>query len=136
MFGNQLKLSYIAAIPQTHRRPRLVLNLLAQSDKETPSFNETTDREIAPEPMQFERAFPPILQEIWETDMTEGPARVSKIDGTNAYHCDTLQTSHVGAFAYVVPSVPEDDGIIICIDIYLPMGWVDSPKFSAPSQRS
>ena len=32
-------------------------------------------------------------------------------------------------FVYVVPSSTEDDGVIICIDMILPMGWVDSPKF-------
>ena len=35
----------------------------------------------------------------------------------------------MGVFAYVVSSVPEDDVINIYIDIVLPMGWVDSPKF-------
>ena len=35
----------------------------------------------------------------------------------------------MGAFAYVVPSVPEEDAILICIDLVLPMGWVESPKF-------
>ena len=30
---------------------------------------------------------------------------------------------------YVVPSEPENDGIIIYIDLVLAMGWVDSPKF-------
>ena len=35
----------------------------------------------------------------------------------------------MGAFAYVVPSVPDDDVILICIDLVLPMGWVESPKF-------
>ena len=35
----------------------------------------------------------------------------------------------MGVFAYVVPLDPEDYCIIICIDLVLPMGWVDSPKF-------
>ena len=35
----------------------------------------------------------------------------------------------MGAFAYVIPSAPGDEGIFICIDLVLPMGWVDSPKF-------
>ena len=34
----------------------------------------------------------------------------------------------MGAFANVVLLVPYDDVIIICIDLVLPMGWVDSPK--------
>ena len=48
---------------------------------------------------------------------------------TDAHHCGTLQLSQVGAFAYVVPSVPDNDVIIICINVVLPIGWVDSPNF-------
>ena len=79
--------------------------------------------------MQFGRAFPRILQAIWEADPGEGLVQVSKLDVTDAYHCGTLNPSQVGAFSYVIPSVPEDDVIIICIDLVLPMGWVDAPKF-------
>ena len=78
--------------------------------------------------MQFGRAFPRILQAIWEADPKEGPVQVSKLDVTDAYHRGTLMPFQVGAFAYVVPSVPDDDVIIICIDLVLPMVWVDSPK--------
>ena len=101
--GEKLKLSHIAAVPQAHRRPHLILNLFAPPDKETPSVNDTTDREIAPESMQFGRAFPRILQAIWEADPVEGPVRVSKLDVTDAYHRGTLKPSQLGAFAYVVP---------------------------------
>ena len=48
---------------------------------------------------------------------------------TDAYHRGILQLSQVGAFAYVVPLVPDNDVILICINLILPMGWVDSPKF-------
>ena len=96
-------------IPQDHRHPRLILKLWAQPDKETPSVNDTTDREIATELMQFGRAFPRILKAIWGSDLAEGPVRVSKIDVTDAYHRGTLNPSQVGAFAHVVSSVPDDD---------------------------
>ena len=79
--------------------------------------------------MQFGRAFPRILQAIWEADLAEGLVRVSNLDVTDAYHRGTLKPSQVGAFAYVVPLVPDDDDILICINLVLPMGWVDSPKF-------
>ena len=79
--------------------------MLAQPDKETPSVNNTTDREIAPESMQFGRDFPRILQAIWELDPEKGPVRVSKHDVTDAYHCGTVKPSQVGVFAYVVPPV-------------------------------
>ena len=45
-----------------------------------------------------------------------------KLDVMDAYHRGTLKPSQVGAFAYVVPSVPDEDGILICIDLVLPMG--------------
>ena len=48
---------------------------------------------------------------------------------TDTYHRGTLNPSQVGAFAYIVSSVPDDNIILICIDLVLPMGWVDSPKF-------
>ena len=79
--------------------------------------------------MQFGRAFPRILQEIWEAYPAKGPGRVSKIDVMDAYHHGTLQPSQVGTFTYVVPSDLDDDCIIIFIDLVLPMGWVESPKF-------
>ena len=34
-----------------------------------------------------------------------------------------------GAFAYATPSEPGYEGCIICINLVLPMGWVESPKF-------
>ena len=68
LFREKLKLSCIAAVPQAHHRPCLILNFLNQTNKETPSVNGTTDRDIDPESMQFGRDFLPILQAIWEAD--------------------------------------------------------------------
>ena len=53
---------------------------------------------------------------------------MSKLDVMNAYHCGTKHKSHVGAFANFLLLVPYNDVIIRCIDLVLPMGWVDSPK--------
>ena len=54
---------------------------------------------------------------------------MSKIYVTDAYHHSTLKPSQVGAFAYLVQSVPDGDVILIFINLVLPMGWVDPPKF-------
>ena len=54
---------------------------------------------------------------------------MSKLDFTYAYHLGTITPSQVGAFVYVIPLVPEDEGCIIFINLVLLMGWVDSPKF-------
>ena len=59
--------------PQNHRWPRLILNLLAQPDEETPSVNDTMVREVAPELMEFGHTLPRILQAIREADLVQGP---------------------------------------------------------------
>ena len=101
---------------------------MTQPNEGTPSVNDTTDREAAIEFMQFGCAFSHILQEIWESDPDMGPVQVSKMDVTDAYHRCTLRMSQVGAFAYVIPSEDNNDYIIICIYLVLPIGWVDLPK--------
>ena len=75
------------------------------------------------------------LQAIWEADPEEVLVQVSKPDVTDAYHCSTLYPYQVGVYAYIVSLVPDDDVILVCIDLVLPMGWVDSPKIFAPSYR-
>ena len=129
LFGERLKISRIGAVPQAHRRLHLILNLSAQLDSDTPIINETTNREAAPELLQFGRAFPHILQAVWGADPVQGPVRVSKLDVMDAYHHGTVKPAQVGTSAYVIPSAPEGEGKIICINLVLPMGWVYSPMF-------
>ena len=47
----------------------------------------------------------------------------------DAYHRSTLCLSQVGVFAYVIPPAADSDCVIVCIDLVLPIIWVDSPKF-------
>ena len=68
LFGDKLKLFCIAAVPQEHHRPCLILNLSEKSDEGTPSVNNTMDREVALVSIQFERTFTYILQSIWEAE--------------------------------------------------------------------
>ena len=77
LFREKLKVSCIAEVPQSQRQPQLILNLSGPPNKETPSVNDTTDREIAPESMRFGRSSPRILQAIWDVDPEEVPVRVS-----------------------------------------------------------
>ena len=91
VFGENIKLSRIAAVPQDHLQPWLVFNISSQPDKVTPSVNGTTDMDTTPESMHFGRAFPRILQAIWEADPVEVPVRVSKLDVTDAFHRGNLQ---------------------------------------------
>ena len=49
------------------------------------------------------------------------------MDTTIMYHRDTVMPLQVVAFAYVIPSASGGKGYIICINLVLPMGWVNSP---------
>ena len=55
--------------------------------------------------------------------------RVTKLDVTDVYHRDILRLPQFGAFAYIITSAPDYDGIIICINLVFLVVWVDSPKF-------
>ena len=33
----------------------------------------------------------------------------------------------MGAFAYVMPYLPADKTTYVCVDLVIPMGWVNSP---------
>ena len=68
---------------------------------------------------------PRILQAFWEADLVQGLVRVSNLDITDAYHRGTVKMSQVRAFMYIIPSAPEDEGCIICINLVLKMRWVN-----------
>ena len=124
-----MKLSHSVSVLQAHRHPRLILNMLEKPDVGAPSVSYTTGREVAPEWLQFGMASPCILQTVWEAELDQGLVRVSKLKVTDTYHRGTVAPSQVGAFAYVAPLIPGDKDCIICIDLVLPMGWVERPKF-------
>ena len=86
VLGGKFKLSHIAAVPQEHPQPRLILNLSVNPKEGILSVNDTTERDVAPESMKFGHALPRILQAIWEADLDQGSVRVSKLDMKNAYH--------------------------------------------------
>ena len=93
LFDKNLKLSRITAVPQTHFRPRLILNLSENPEVGTHSVKNTTDREVVPESLNFGRAFPCILQTVWEADPVQGPVRVYNMDVTDVYHRGTVTPS-------------------------------------------
>ena len=128
LFGDNMKLYCIAAVSQDNHSPRLITNLLAQPNEGTPIVNNTKYMEVAPESMLFGLAFPRIILSIWEVDPYKGLVQVLNMEVIDAYHRGKLHPSQVGAFYYVIPLASDDDFIIICINLVLPMGWVDSTK--------
>ena len=96
IFSENLNISRITKVPKVQHQLHLTINLLKEKDKGTPSANNTIDREVSPELMQFGKAFPSILKAIWEADPAKGLVRVSELDLIDAYHCGTLWESQVG----------------------------------------
>ena len=77
----------------------------------------------------------PIPSKIWEADPAKGTVWLSKWDISDAFHRCPLRAAHIRAFTYVVPPLPCDTTILLCIDLVLPMGWVSSPDiFCAASE--
>ena len=120
-------------VVQANLRLHLILNLSVKPDEGMPSVNNINDRDITPDLIQFGQLLPRILQTIWVADPTKGPVRVSKLDVTDGYHRGTLWMSQMGSFAYVVPSDPEDDCIIIFINLVLLIVWVEPLTHTRPT---
>ena len=112
---------------QDNRKPRLIWNSTAALNGITPSVNVSTDKGSTPRAIQFGACLPRFLQKVWEADPAEGPVWLFKWDITNASHRCPLRAAHIGAFTCVVPPLPSDTTILLCIDLVLPMGWVNSP---------
>ena len=77
--------------------------------------------------MKFGACLPRFLPKIWEADPSDGPVWLSKWDISDAFHRYLLQLVDIGAFTYVVPPLPTDILTLLCIDLVLPMGWVNRP---------
>ena len=126
-FGTRLRISRLASVDQKNRKPRLICNSTAAPDDITPSVNASSDATLNPKAIQFGSCLPRLLQRIWEADPADGPVFLSKWDISDAFHRCNLRPSDVGSFAYVVPALASDPDILLCIDLVLPMGWVNSP---------
>ena len=126
-FGDRLRISRLASVDQKNRKPRLICNSTAAPDDLTPSVNASTDSSSNPNAIQFGSCLPRVLQKIWEADPADGPVFLSKWDISDAFHRCNLRPGDVGSFAYVIPALPTDTDVLLCIDLVLPMGWVNSP---------
>ena len=139
LFGRRLWISRLASVPQKNRKDRLICDsiappnsgdsLLPPSREDTPAVNVSTYRTVSPHDMQFGPCLPRILQQIWEADPQDVSVYFSKWDIIDAFHPCVLRPADIGSFSYVVPPLPSDTTIYLCVDLVLPMGWVSSPPF-------
>ena len=127
------------SVSQANQKDRLICNytapppsgdsLLSPSSENNPAVNLSSDMSMSPQAMQFGPCLPRILQKIWEADPQDGPVYISKWDISDAFCRCVLRLSDVGAFSYVVPPLPSDTAIYMCVELVLPMGWVSSHLF-------
>ena len=77
--------------------------------------------------MEFGVCIPWFLKNIWEADPSDGLVWLSKWDVSDDFHQCLLRPGDIGAFTYIVPPLPTEISTLLCIELVLPIGWVNSP---------
>ena len=136
VFGDHICISCLASVNQANRNTCLICNSYTAPDDVTPTVNMSTDKSTAPNTMQFGACRPQLLQEIWEADPSDSLAWLSKWDISYALHRCLLRLGDICAFTYVVPPLPTEIYTLLCIDLVLPMDWVNlTDMFCAASEK-
>ena len=127
VFGDLIRISRLTSVDQANINTRLIYNSPAAPDYVTPAVNTSTNKYTAPNSMQFGACLPWFLKKIWEADTSDGLVWISKWYISDAFHQCLLRPADISDFTYIVPPLPTDTSTLMCIDLVLPMGWVNSP---------
>ena len=136
VFGDRIRISRLASVYQANRNPRLICNSSAAPDDITPAVNASAEKSTAPDAIQFGACLPRFLQKICEADSSDGPVWLSKWDISDAFHRCLLLPGDIGSFTYVVPPLPTYISTLLCIDLVIPKGWVNSPYMLCASSET
>ena len=79
------------------------------------------DQTYNPNAIQFGACLPRIFQRISDADPNNESVFMSKWDITNPFHRYPLNLADVGAFAYIVPSIPTYSSPLLYVYLVLPM---------------
>ena len=93
------------------------------------SVNSPTDKGMAPNAMQFGACLACLLKQLWDANPSNGLVWLYKWDILDAFQRCNLCPSDVSKFSYLVPPLMVDPYVLLCIDLMLPMGWVNSLDF-------
>ena len=83
---------------------------------------------LAPDSMQFGRAFERLLQRMHRADICQGPVYISKADIADAFMRIWLQLHSIPIMGALLPAL-EGEEPMVGFPMILPMGWIDSPQF-------
>ena len=82
---------------------------------------------IPPLAIQFGACLPRIIHKIWEANSIDNRVYLSKCDISDTFHRCNFCPVYVGTFSYIIAPLPKDPHPLLCIDLFLYMGWVNSP---------
>ena len=116
-----LRLSPMGVVPQRDRRPRPIVDYTFYG------INEYTIS-LAPDSMQFGRAFERLLQKLHRADTRHGPVYISKVDISDAFMRVWIQLHSIPILGAIIPSLDGEEPMV-GFPMILPMGWIDSPPF-------
>ena len=69
-------------------------------------MNSSIDKGTAPKAMKFGAYLSRLQQQIWYSNMADGPVWISRWDILDAFHRCNLHPSNLGKFTYIVLPLP------------------------------
>ena len=136
LFGMTIFISHLFLVDQFNRKPRLTCNCIKELDASTPLVNVSIEKGTSPKAMQFGAFLSRIIQQFWYANPADGPVWLSKWDILDTFHQCYLRLCNVDKFTYIMPTLPEDTYLLLCIKLVLPMGWVNSPYFFCSAYKT
>ena len=111
----------MGVVPQRDRRPRPIVDYTFYG------INEHTIS-LAPDSMQFGRAFERLLQRLHRADTRQGPTYIAKVDVADAFMRLWIQLHSILRLGAIIPALDGEEPMV-GFPMILPMGWIDSPPY-------
>ena len=116
-----LRLSPMGVVPQRDRRDRVIVDYtFSHVNKDT--------QPLAPNSMQFGRAFDRLLHKIHHANRRFGPVYMSKADLADGFYRIPLRPADIPALAVAFPQYDHEPPLV-ALPMKLPMGWILSPPY-------
>ena len=94
-FNTRLKISRLASVAQTNRKPRLIYSSSVAPDDVTRSVNVSTDTKNNPKVIQFRSCLARVIQTVWEAHPSEGPVLLHPTLPSTGYTLHLPQCPHL-----------------------------------------
>ena len=126
IFGTSIRISCLASVDHINRKPRLIYNSIEDPDNVTLLVNASTYKASSPKAIHFGACLAHLLQKVWKADPEDCLFWLSKWYISDAFNRCNLRPTNIGNFTYDVPPLLADLTVLICINLVILMGWVNS----------